>query len=420
VNSTTGVHAALLDRIDPGTGALHLEQRGAFWSAIRLARQQGRTGRGVEVAVGDVGFEPVARFTPDDAGRRATHGTLVTALIRGVAPQASLREILLGTDEVAYRTAFEALATRPPDIVNISAGARRTILQAWEVHGNRFPARHLGLQAPEDARSPGSTCTYCPPVEELVDAGTLVTTAVGNGFPLAEDEGEFLVAYWCPAWSPRTMSCGFAGDRPDAAVVQPKAPLGFQMGMESDWLLQQPDGVYGSSYAAPLVAGALALLDDRQVVGPMFTGRIRSGFDMLRFAAEGDRLAAPETRRKLEASLAKLPDEHRHDGTVTEACYACALLIPGLRSDLGMLLVLEGAAGSAVTVLEQAERLVPEHPDQAANLGAAYRALAFRSDPPSRELLGRSREAYRRAYERRPSERFANLLRGVEAALAAE
>jgi tetratricopeptide (TPR) repeat protein len=153
------------------------------------------------------------------------------------------------------------------------------------------------------------------------------------------------------------------------------------------------------------------------VVRPMHAAAAQAGFAMLRFAAAGDPERAPDTRRQIEASLAALPEEHRHAGQVRGPCYACALLVPGLRSDLGMLLVLEGRAEEAVEVLQDAEQLIPQHPDQAANLGAAYLQLATRSEPPSRDLLRRALEAYRLAHQRRPSERFSSLHRNVEALL---
>lgn len=404
----------LVSRIDRDTHRLDLDGTGAFWEAVRLGHALGRVGKGASITVCDTGFADP--FEADVVESRFLHGTVVSAIISGIAPGASFNHVLLRGGAEGFRHTLAELAGAKPQIVNISAGKRRTLEESWSVHGDTFPAIYTAEPQTQRTRVESYTCSYCPSAEALAAQGSLITAAVGNGFDLEEDARGFVHEYWCPAWSPNVISVGFIEEHRDGAVAQALPPQGWEQGSEVAWAIEQPGkNVEGSSFAAPLAAGALALVDDHSVVPAMLDVKVRHWLTMALYPADyGLSARRAEVHRTLQSLYDSVPSSHRHR-SASGPCYECSLFLSGLLSDFGMVSIHVGLLAPAIDQLTKARVLVPWSPDIAANLGAAYRLLGDGTSSSRRELLLKSRDMYRAALELRPdSEYFRALLRRVE------
>ena len=409
----------LTKRIKTKADSLELNGVGAFWEAVKLGQRLGRLGRGSRIAICDTGLAEIPNGDAASLPKVSVHGTVVAPIARGIAPEAEYITTTFGKGTAGYRQALERVLEERPDIVNISAGRRRTLEQSWKVHGNAFPGLFSTEQQARKPRKAGYECCYCPPAEELAGKGTLITAAVGNGFDLEEDGRRFVTEYWCPSRSPNVVSSGFISVYREEAVAQAIPPLGYQQGSENAWAIEQPPGVEGSSFAAPLAAGALALVEDRSIVPALVDIRVRHGLIMALYPSD---FAAPARRaealRKLWNLYDRIPNSHQHKSNLGP-CYECSMFLQGLLSDLGMVLIHVGLLDAALELLTRASSLVPWSPDIAANLGATYRLLSETRPSSRRELLMRSREMYRRAVELRPkSAYFLDWLSRVSVSLA--
>ena len=411
---TTEISFDLLARsIQAGSARELLTGPGPFWAAMELAKHTRRRGDGVRVAVCDVGFAELPPADADDAARFAAHGAVVVGLISTFAPGAVITEHRFGRDTTSYQAALAAAGATQPQLVNVSAGKRRTLDEAASAHGGQLPSTLFTSRSRTEPVPSGYNCAYCPPAQALADSGAVVAAAVGNGFTLDENGRQFVFDAWCPALSPQVLSVGFTFEAPRGPVAeQLLPPARYQQGSEIAFAIEQPHGIEGSSFATPLAVAAMALVNDQTTLSRLLEIRYRHWLRMAWYPTDRlDSIKREATFNDVRNLMTEAQRIHGH-GIAIAPCYECTLLLSQLLSDYGMLLIHVDQLSAAIQHLERAHVLVPSSPDLAANLGAAYR-LGVERLGLDRATLVKSYECYRQANEIRPSPYFTGLLTDV-------
>ena len=209
---------------------------------IKEVLSQGIYGDGVSVSIVDSGmnfndpnvaYSVIAAkdFTGEGMFDAVGHGSLVTGVVRSVAPGASFlcAKIIDGTsegDEMDLISAIEWSCDLGADVINLSLGISR-----------RCPA----------------DCVVCRTVNAVVERGITVVAAAGNDGPTANSIN-------CPGNAPRALTVGGVdrdlklldlSSRGDSHKPDFVAPGQIALGR---WV------VLGTSISAPFVSGIVALL----------------------------------------------------------------------------------------------------------------------------------------------------------------
>lgn len=391
----------LLGRYHRDSNAWSLPMVGEFWDAVCSAHAMRRTGSGKKIAVIDNGFDTSLPALADakvfqdlHPGDDHSHGTAAALLVRTVAPDASL--VLHSVPGREARKISEALrdcVSDGVDIVNLSAGLGLPLQQSWRNQNTPAEPNHIG-----EPESPVHDPTYDSPsldpddwrralripesplwqaAFDAVRAGITVVAAAGN-----RPEMVFV-----PAATPGVISIGFqkvqrsipaaAGGTEVARADQPT----FQQSAALDFTLQQPDGVVGSSFAAPLVSGFAALMSNRSEV-PQFLRCARRGSLASWFLAAW--LQNPSAgdveflRGQVSAALASIPHPHHQEPeNQIASCPECAVFAAETVINGGLFFLRVGETGQALSLLRAASRFAPSNPHAAANLAVTHERLAL-------------------------------------------
>lgn len=422
-----GAAKAMLDGYDAGTGHWRFPRVGSFWQVIDEAHRRGHFGAGRRVAVIDGDFDwripalaaaagrpPAAATDPSDPA--TVHGTVVALLILTVAPAVALDLHAtagpVGMDPPKVIAALAAIAASDADIACLSLGVK----VAPTLRAAPSPDRQSPLFA--GCRLP-ATC-LCRAADGLVRPGRAVVAAIGNA------EG----SSYCPAIAPGVTGIGFLLDRrvvtggAEAAWFEPPS---FSQSADAAFNVMQPAEVVGSSFAAPLVAAALALdLDIAEL--PAMLAAVPLGGDAdsyLAVAQQGDGAPDPQfdalVVAQYDAALAQFP----HAALALDGehwCIGCALFGLNLFINGGLALLRSGDLDRAEAMLRTARRLSPADPHAAANLGRLLltRALAAESGQAdfAADLAAEALAHYDHAIAMRPDHRDYDDARAAAASLA--
>ena len=390
----------IFDRLyDPEEGRFKIERSGALWEAVEVAHEQGRFGRGRRITILDSGFDveleplravldPESRVTRGTIVRRGNHGSVVALLIHEVAPEATLLLVEIAPQakppakDVA--AALADVSKLGPEIVNISlefasdALPRDRSAIALDVVLSEDPPPGAFLEQVAawltitDPYAPGGCRWACPLCEELerVPTETLVVTAAGNTDRLV-----------CPACSERCLGLGFQYERlvtrEGRSVLARDLPRGYTQSLYTEFGVRQPESLGGTSFAAPLVSGFAAVVDDRADLAAM----ARLPFAMTPLLVLGNALADRGTvagraidtlRRGYEVFGAAFPSQHRHwEHEQPGPCATCSLFAVEWYKGFLSLLIASGRADEAVRLGEVAAAVMPRSPGVAQNLAEA-------------------------------------------------
>ncbi len=424
----------LLDAYDAASDTWAVPFGGDFWAAVDRAHALGHRGQGRRIAIIDTACDvtvpalakrgaSLVRVAPKPLGPEDTsHGTAVTLLVARVAPDAQLDVYAVAGDDGRIDAAdvvfaIRAAAESQADILNLSLGAATVI--------DDLDGKLEGLQPEQAARylreddalaakayladlfAPHGACRVCDAALAAAKAGKMVFAAAGN------DGAQAL----CPSRSAGAVSGGFqseaqnivhlggdAGDTETATAAGPRAP----QSLFNDIALKETDGVLGTSFASPLLAGAAALgLESGEIAAYVATVRpaYQAAVAMTQLAlGQGDQedLVA-FAKSNFQRAMKLLP--HVHSGfeaylrggqvavSPPESCASCGLFARALYINHGLFLLNSGALDAAISLMEATIALVPHSAEAAANHG---RTLQARGDLP------RALAEYDRALSLRP------------------
>ncbi len=374
----------LLQLYDKDTQTWGYQKRERFWDAVTIAHQQSRRGRGVSIAIVDGSFD----LAYDSIARRATfhdptpapgglaHGTAVALLVAEVAPEAELHlyEVCDPDGVPIYARICEAIAAaaeRSADIVTLSVGRYQTHDQDPDRHGGSAPVAYSGSGG---SIEPGSECELCRVAAEAAKDGISVVAAAGNRNDLV----------FCPSRSDAAIACGFRVasqhrmPTPDGGwTVEAAASAPEHQGRWLDFDLQQAPGVLGTSYATPLIAGFLALCEQRDTIpGFLECGREASAATLHeRMLSNGlvDESHLPAIRERYRRAFEVLP--HQHD-IEDDPCPECSLFAEIAYANRGRFFLHTGRMEEARRLLLIGRSVLPRSPHVAGNLGAVLRHQA--------------------------------------------
>lgn len=378
-----------------------------FWHAVQEAHKWGRRGEGKRIAIIDGAFDlaiPKLRAQANGtinawaaSGESKDHGTGVALLIGAVAPSCHFDLYEVSQNQKPSRSlvikALELASQSDAILINLSIGR---------------PVDNLGWW--DRLWRPKGHCELCRCASMAAAGGKLVIAAVGNA------EGEA----FCPARDKSALGIGFQrevrkviktkeGGFSEAAFWdKPSYPQAFI----PDYTVAQPAGVLGSSFAAPLITGALALIDDigevHQFLEAAEIGSIADamqgvlknfgpakGMEMLKLLYVGA-LSLPHKHGGVQAALhnagasegidmlkklyaeALLRLPHRHSGAQDgPPCIACSIFAQNLYINAGLFfLEYGGLIDLSEDLLVAARWLAPWSPHAAANLATVQRIRA--------------------------------------------
>ena len=430
---------AFFDRVfDRQTGQLRIERRGPFWDAVATAARREGAGVGRLVAVIDYGFDlgvdelrrniHPSSVTNDEAlGVSDHHGTVVALLIRAVAPDVQLLLIdAWSVEHAAFPSQVVADAIRTArrlgaDVINLSCEfATECPLrdETWrrpEMLEDPAPPLDEFLQQvtgyvenaePYSGRRCPTVCDVCEALTGLTDT-ILVTAAAGNFTTAA-----------CPACVRKVVGTGFVASRRvevDGRVVAVSNLARRHEGLPRyELLVDEPDGMDGTSFAAPLACGFGALLANPVELADMarlsWALQPVTGLLVLHSVTDPALLpdGAPSTVHQGLLRIADaLPRSHRHfdDDMTTEPCGICALiLVPWYLAFVAML-VTTGAAHHAAPIARISAVLAPDSAPIWGNYGLATRRLAEETSDPQEQaaLRAEAQRAYARAVHLDPA-----------------
>lgn len=417
----------MLRRYDSANNTWKLPRTGEFWQAVELARQRGRDGAGQTIAVVDDGFDMAIPALSRHSllphivePQPFTHGTVVALLILAVAPGARLllypTRTAAGWDAHAITRALQAIAQTDAAIVNLSLGQAHkpaalsrfdafiAALPPWpdmaEAEVPYWIASHLGDLAAQGGwrsllHAPDSP--LADPVAALVRSGRTVVAATGNAGGHVYD----------PALRPGVIAAGFhrvaraADAGMERAVLKPPT---YSQSEFRDIGVQQPPGVLGSSFAAPLVSGFVALMgcrSDLQAYGRLAWSAGLAEQLMAQLGGDGAPLP-----RQLQAT-AMLFDQavqaapHAH-AVADGPCPECALLSASAFINGGLFALNRGALDQAQALLAPAEAFAPANPHAAANLAMVYALRAREGQSGAGAALAEAARLMAKAMALRP------------------
>lgn len=350
---------AFLDTVlDRSSGRLIVSRRGQIWEAVAAAQTLGATGAGRLVAIVDGGFDltvpglasrlhPASRVRKETVTKTNGHGTAVALLVREVAPECELLLIDVWDSPTIRRQdvgdAIKLARECKADVLNLSlefptdcavrdvswirvelltSGAPPAAdyvaqVQAWIDNAEPYAGARCGLH-----------CAICDALDELPES-TLVVAASGN-----------LEGQSCPACFVRVVGVGFHRTRrvevAGTVFMTSELPVSTGPMSRAEFVVEEPPGFQGTSFAAPLVSGFGALLPEPKLLAEI--GNMSRALTPVLALANAqwtlgvDQLPddAPEILWKgLMAFADSIPASHRHfdQESITEACAACALLL---------------------------------------------------------------------------------------------
>lgn len=384
-----GANAAeiLLAHYDPGSRRWSIPQEGEFWESVHSAHKLGRFGEGARIAIIDGGFdislpalaEQRLRF-PVRQGEPTAHGTVVALLALEVAPLATLDLYPCYVQgKLQAQLVLDAINQAVADgasVVNLSLGKKFPLATAWKATGQVDSDAFPEAQDSDDWRLlfdvPKGPLWVA--AQAAVQAGVSVIASAGN----SEDY------LYVPAATPGVTSTGFQMVRREidaggleTAVSEPPSLL---QSIGSDFLIAQPAGVLGSSFACPLVAGFATLMKARELL-PQYVRCTRraanasSAMVLMRPPAADD-LALVHSL--FSGALQSSPHPHYKDAVdnISE-CPDCSAFAVQAYINFGLFLGLTGNLDYAAHLLQSARRIAPANVHAAANLGVTYGAKAW-------------------------------------------
>ena len=436
---TTGVYeleagvdraAQVLQRYNRQTGEWDFEKSGDFWVAVQMSHALGRSGDGVKVAVVDGAFDTTITSLslqslqwPNDSAASTVHGTVVALLVLEVAPACemfmypvSVQGVM--SSELMVRAIDDAVACGA-DVINLSFGMGLAIADTFDAEGFFGGAGYSSAMSDDDRQfwsrqrlsahplrewlSPPST-----PVSQAVDracaAGVSVIAAAGNN----KD------SLFTPAVQPSAFAIGFGREMRSVVSSMERADLGkptFSQSMFADLILIQPEGLLGSSFATPLVAGFVSLIQDRTQFGG-FRDSVRlagMAHELWQICDSGPQEWSPTRQGILDdlfkAAVTTSPHRHYQQSTV-EPCATCSFLMLQAYVDYGLFKLNWQDLGGAKILLETVRQFAPNSAFAAANLAVTYAAIADSTEQSSvderRQLLALAAHHMAAAVQLRP------------------
>jgi hypothetical protein len=377
--------AILLEAYDAQQARFRLPKDSEFWDAVALAHEVGRLGAGRRVAVVDDGFDLTlpalsSREAWLPSARPTVHGTAAALLVTEVAPECDLRLYSASVDGEltvdAMIAALNAAVADGAEVISMSLGVPyRNETRMRAPFGAATGDAPEGLQ-PDDWR-----VTLAADATPLADAAR---RAVAAGVTLVVAVGNSSAHVYTPSSTPSVVAVGFHTVVRDVLdglleVTRSASPASYSQSEGCDVLLVQPQGVVGSSFACPLVAGFAALMRDPG--------------DLLTFAhlvarrhanAAGQLAVLPHDSSDNElhtwidslflGALNALP--HPHDPS-DGPCPECALFAAPVYIDFGLLRLGLHDLQSATQLLSTAVAISPRNAHARANLGVALATLAY-------------------------------------------
>ncbi len=407
----SGSADAMLAGYDAVTGDWQFPRSGSFWDVIAEAHRRGERGAGRRVAVIDGAFDLGIAALARTAGQphessatadpAAVHGTVAALLVLTIAPGAALDLYPVtgpaGITPQAIVAALDAVAQSSADVTCLSLGIRSP--------PDIRTAPATDASAPVYSGCPMPDACLCRAAVAAAGPDRAVIAAIGNARN----------SVYCPAIAPGVAGIGFLLDRrvvTDGAETAWLAQPDFPQSPDAVFNIMQPADVLGSSFAAPLVAGAVALgLEIAEL--PAMLAAVRMGGDadgFLAVALEGG--PDPEfdalVIARYAAALAAFP--HTDEALAGEHwCIGCALFGLNLFINGGMAMIRVGDLDRAEVLLRTARRLSPADPHAAANLG---RVLLNRGGESGQAFAAEALQLYDHAIAARPG------YRGYDAARA--
>lgn len=406
--------ASLLKRYDVAEGCWHLPRDGAFWDAVRIARSQGKRGAGRTIAIIEPGFDV---SMPALANARligspstvSAHGTAVALLVREVAPDANLLLISASVDgkllPAAIADGIRSAVDMGAEIINLSLSVRIQLDEPG------LKAEGVPYTGPtEGIRFDWRETLIIPPTP----IGDAVIEAASRGVTVVAASGNREDSLSLPAALREAFSIGFlvvertiADNRNDISVTP---PVGYKQSIYSDFSLQQPQGVLGTSFATPLISGFCALMADtkdlhayRDVV---LNSSNADGFADLAYE-DGNLTETAELIRNLyNRGLSAMPHPHLQEDN-PYACPECTLYASSSYCNAGLFAYRLAELETAEHLLRTARAVAPYDADSAANLAMTLAAMAdeehVRSNPfRQSSLLSEAADHMAFAYRCRP------------------
>lgn len=239
------------------TNSFNFKKDNEFWHSIGFAHKNGINGRGIKAAILDIGFDLSYPSLQKQTKlhrqyhlqkNSVTHGNTVALLVLEVAPQVELHLFDIGKNGSPnpdfIDLAIEEITQIGMNIVNLSWGKK----VPKKVH----TATELAIE--------NCNCYVCSKIKPLAQH-TLVVTSVGN-------DANF---QYCPSTVPNVYNAGFQSESVTvkktldggkaylAGAIHPKT---FSQSLNTHFTIMQPDNLTGSSFASPLFAGFLALMEN--------------------------------------------------------------------------------------------------------------------------------------------------------------
>lgn len=406
---------SLLESYNPERDEWDFPQADNFWDAVKEAHKLGHRGEGKRIAIIDGSFDLRMPKLRDQAkgsihkwaapGESKDHGTAVALLIASVAPSSSfdlyeVSENQKPSQRLVVR-ALELAGQSEATLINLSIGRPIGIL-GW-LYWLWRTVKH---------------CEICTAASIAASNGKLVIAAVGNA------EGEI----FCPARASSVRSIGFqrvvrtvtktqeGGESESAYWEKPSYP----QSITPDYTLQQPEGVLGSSFATPLITGAIALIDNVGEV-PQFLKASKVGGMAeamhARIRDSGSSKGYGLVQKLYIKALSSLPHRHIKEEN-GPPCIPCSLFAEHLYVNAGLSFIETGQLDFAEELLRAARWFAPWSPHAVANLATLLRSRAsnvFKHGGGKTEclhLLCAAREEYQYALKLRPN--FGPYLSGLK------
>lgn len=386
---------------DPVTNRWAFSFDSPFWKAVKRAQDLGHRGAGRRVAIIDSGcdlsierlhqhVDVLKSFVPNAADQDPLcHGTAVALLITEVAPECRLDIYQVARDgrpdESAVIEALKVVAESDADVVNISIALHSPFqftdaqIQAAIADGDGSGKKYAYESTP---------CPLCSAASNMSAKGKLVFAAAGNKPNTAS----------CPARANGVAAVGFAGNRGKVTTLKnggmhyaafAAEPIASQT-LLLDLSLFEIPGVLGTSFAAPLFAGAGALgLSQKELSDYIASSNAAALPQLFHAMIDSSTLnATPELVKKISLwylnAQKKLPHAHCQYQIGVNAqlplsnpshCFSCGIFAEPLMVNHGLWLLETNQTESARSLLEAAREVAPWSADATANLGATMREL---------------------------------------------
>lgn len=364
--------SSLMRNYDSTSGTWKFPQKGEFWRAIHAAHDRGVRGKGSRIAVIDRAFDlSIPQLKPRGTGiinewaspsENIDHGNAVALLISEVAPDAEIDFYSIGDnghpDERLLLKALALVAKSDATLVNLSLGRR---------------ANHAPMKAATSVSK--AHCNICEAAHTAATKNRLILAAVGNQWGKAS----------CPARDSAVLGIGFnkiqytltqTTEGGSAEIAEWDSPS-YKQAFDADCTLEQPEGVLGSSFATPLITGAIALVEDRTQIPVLFKALKLAGDAELYHVGLSKNSPASDIRYTREAylkALSSLPHQHNADSS-NPPCTMCSIFAQGVYVNAGLFFLETHHFDKAYELLKVARWLAPWSPHALANYATLLRAM---------------------------------------------